>query len=421
MLSNVPLTLILLLAAQSQEADASLSRRAAHAFDYAHRAALKHSAGLARDLRIAFNGRRSVADTPVNKIYCTIPPLSNAVAGGGNGTNTKSSGGGSTKTTSGVKSTGTASASSSPWKLVESHSGNSFFDGWSFFTGGDPTHGVVNFVDQQTANSAGLAYINSNGNAIMGVETTPQVASTRQSVRITTNSQYTGGLWIMDSVHMPTGCAVWPAFWTNGPDWPATGEIDIVEGVNTYTNNQATIHTNPGCTLATSSSSALGITGTVVGGTNCAADESNNEGCGVRSANTQSFGGAFNSAGGGVYAMKWDDSGISVFFFPRSSVPSDITAKAPNPDNWGTPVGNWPADNCAPFTFFKTHSAIFDTTLCGDWAAGVWGGTGVPGQDTSCAASTGFSTCEAYVAAQGGGFSQAYWEVVSVNIYQLKN
>ena len=39
----------------------------------------------------------------------------------------------------------------------------------------------------------------------MSVETTPQVASTRQSVRITTKSQYNGGLFIMDSVHMPTG------------------------------------------------------------------------------------------------------------------------------------------------------------------------------------------------------------------------
>lgn len=89
----------------------------------------------------------------------------------------------------------------------------------------------------------------------MRVETTPQVANTRQSIRITSNSNYNGGLFIMDSVHMPTGCGTWPAcksdhypvlncqltfwlVWTNGPNWPAGGEIDIVEGINNYTNNQ---------------------------------------------------------------------------------------------------------------------------------------------------------------------------------------
>jgi hypothetical protein len=30
-------------------------------------------------------------------------------------------------------------------------SGQSFFQGWDFFTGSDPTNGNVQFVDQQTA------------------------------------------------------------------------------------------------------------------------------------------------------------------------------------------------------------------------------------------------------------------------------
>jgi hypothetical protein len=150
--------------------------------------------------------------------------------------------------------------------------------------------------------SANLTEINSSGHAIMRVETTPQVANTRQSVRITTQFTYTGALIIMDSVHMPTGCATWPAFWSNGPNWPAGGEIDIVEGVNDYTNNQATIHTNPGCSLTSSSSSTLGISGSVVGGTNCAAAQTGNQGCGVRASETNSFGAAFNDNGGGVYA-----------------------------------------------------------------------------------------------------------------------
>ena len=64
----------------------------------------------------------------------------------------------------------------------------------------------------------------------MRVETTPTVASTRQSVRINTVRTYTGGLIVMDSLHIPTGCGTWPAFWSDGPNWPVGGEIDIVEG-----------------------------------------------------------------------------------------------------------------------------------------------------------------------------------------------
>ena len=66
----------------------------------------------------------------------------------------------------------------------------------------------------------------------MRVETTQQVANLRKSVRITTQFTYTGGLVVMDATHMPTGCATWPAFWSNGPNWPTGGEIDIVEGAS---------------------------------------------------------------------------------------------------------------------------------------------------------------------------------------------
>ena len=87
-----------------------------------------------------------------------------------------------------------------------------------------------------------------------------------------------------------------------GPNWPAGGEIDIVEGVNAFTVNQATIHTNPGCTLPTGNSTQLGISGTVVGGTNCAAAETGNAGCGIQSPQTNTYGAGFNAINGGVYA-----------------------------------------------------------------------------------------------------------------------
>ena len=61
--------------------------------------------------------------------------------------------------------------------------------------------------------------------------------------------------------------------------------------------------------------------------------------------------------------VQWDTSGISVFFFPRSSIPADIQAQAPQPSTWGLAMARWPAINCDPFKFFYDHVAIFDTTL----------------------------------------------------------
>ena len=95
----------------------------------------------------------------------------------------------------------------------------------------------------------------------------------RDSVRISSQTAYDEAIFVLDLAHMPAGCSTWPAFWTlsqQGP-WPAGGEIDIIEGmcppissprsaksltrtlsragVNLNTQNQATLHTSPGCTI----------------------------------------------------------------------------------------------------------------------------------------------------------------------------
>ncbi|KAI0320987.1 concanavalin A-like lectin/glucanase domain-containing protein [Amylostereum chailletii] len=402
--------------------------------DRFHHIALKRSSGLAQDIRLALKGlipeepsqrQQPVRRSESGKAYCVSTKSSKNSPTNSSGTDSSPSSSTSTHKATGTSTSGAASATStatnnsSDFTLVQDYSGSDFFTGWDFFTGSDPTNGIVEYVDQSTGESANLTSIE-NGNAIMRVETTEQVSGNRQSIRITTKYTFNGALVIMDSTHMPTGCGTWPAFWTNGPNWPTTGEIDIVEGVNTYIANQATIHTASGCSLSTSNLLSLDLSGTLTGGTNCAALETNNEGCGIRDSNTKSFGSGFNDIGGGVYAMLWDDDGIRIHFFPRSSIPSDIDAGVPQPDTWGAPTAFWPASSCNPSNFFKDHSAIFDTTLCGDWASGVWSSTGVPGQDTSCAASTGVSTCEEYVRNNGNAFSEAYWSVKSVKIYQAK-
>ena len=67
-----------------------------------------------------------------------------------------------------------------------------------------------------------------------------------------------------------------------------------------------------------------------------------------------------------LFLVKWDTTGVAVYFFPRGSVPADISAGAPEPDSWGHALARWPAASCAPFKFFNDHNAIFDTTL---WCA----------------------------------------------------
>ncbi|KAF8446147.1 glycoside hydrolase family 16 protein [Boletus edulis BED1] len=388
-------------------------------FSHAHKVAIKHSSSLARDLRIALSGMlvAQPGSAPTRDVYCVSNGGSGVIVPSGNDSYSSASG---TSTASGSQPSATSSVPSSPWKPIATYSGSTFFDGWSFWDAADPTHGTVQYVDQPTAQSAGLIETNQAGNAVMRVETTPTVQNNRMSVRITTDLSFTEGLVILDAVHMPTGCGTWPAFWTDGPNWPNNGEIDIVEGVNNYTNNQATIHTGVGCSISTSNSTLLGITGSIVGGTDCSASQSNNEGCGIRSSRNTSFGSGFNTVGGGVYAMYWvNDVGIKIWYFQRGSIPNDITAGAPEPQTWTTPMAFWPNSNsCNIANMFKNNTVVFDTTLCGDWAEGVWGATGVPGQSVSCQQQTGFATCAQFVQASGSSFKEAYWEVSSVKIYK---
>jgi len=413
---------LLLLVENAVPSSANLFPRA---IENIHRVAVKHTKSLARDLRVAFGGvllTQPPAVPQTRVVYCR-PGTKSGTLGGGSGRNTTGTSHGTasgTRTSTSGRPTATV-ATSSPWKLNQSYEGTNFFDGWDFWNLPDPTHGTVNFIDQNTAQANNLVEVNSDGNAVMRVDTTATVQGNRQSIRITTQSTFTGGLVIMDSVHMPTGCGTWPAFWTNGPNWPSGGEIDIIEGVNNYTNNQATIHTNPGCTLPSSDSGFLNISGSVIGGTDCSAADTGNQGCGIRANSNNTYGVGFNGNGGGVYAMQWDTSGIAIYFFPSGTTPPDIDAGVPQPSTWGNALARWPATSCDPFKFFNTHSIIFDTTLCGDWASGVWSSSGIPGQEQSCAQRTGFSTCQAFVEASGSSFDEAYWEVKSVKVYQLQN
>ena len=74
-----------------------------------------------------------------------------------------------------------------------------------------------------------MGYISTNATSVyIGADHTgfyPNGGPGRPSVRLTSNNNYTHGLFILDLSHMPFGCGTWPAFWTFGPSWPNNGEI----------------------------------------------------------------------------------------------------------------------------------------------------------------------------------------------------
>ncbi|KAN0098597.1 glycoside hydrolase family 16 protein [Hyaloscypha variabilis] len=293
------------------------------------------------------------------------------------------------------------------YAITDTFDNTNFFDEWNFFSGADPTNGFVKYASSALANTSSLAGY--SGNSIyLGVDsTTVNPTGGRASVRVSSQKSYTHGLFIADIAHMPSStCGLWPAWWTFGPNWPASGEIDIIEGVNSATTDTITLHTAAGCSMSS--------TGSLAGSTLLSADCEGNNGCSMTTTNSQGYGSGFNANGGGVYAMQWESTGIYVWFFPRSAIPADITSGSPNPSGWGTPTATFASSSsCEVDQFFMNHNIVFDTTFCGDWAgqASVW--------DSSCQASTGASTCEAYVAANPSAFTDAYWLINSVKVYSL--
>ncbi|CAA7265327.1 unnamed protein product [Cyclocybe aegerita] len=294
------------------------------------------------------------------------------------------------------------------WLPQDDFSGKTFFDNFQFFSAPDPTNGHVNFVNASTAFQKRLAYVTDDGQVVMKADNTTDLplGAFRDSVRITSNAVYNTGLFILDLNTAPWGCAVWPAFWTVGPDWPAGGEIDILEGVHDNEHNQIAWHTADGCLL---DPNAI-ITGTISQNnganlTNCFAGVNSNSGCDVTEWSRASYGPYFEEQGGGVLAMKWDENDISVWSFYRAAIPKDITTGSPDPSQWGTPSATLMNTQCDITSFFSNHSIIFDITFCGDWAGNSYATSGCPG------------TCDGWLM-DGAHFVNASWSINSLKVYR---
>ncbi|EEA27359.1 hypothetical protein TMatcc_004356 [Talaromyces marneffei ATCC 18224] len=282
---------------------------------------------------------------------------------------------------------------------------SNFFQNFSFFSDADPTGGFVQYLDYDAASKAGLAKIKS-GNVYLGADSTnTYTTGGRPSTRVTSNVQFDQGLLIADIAHMPgNACGVWPAFWTTGADWPADGEIDIIEGINKQANTQLALHTLGSCDITKNPSGQTGLLTTTACSTQVGPG-----GCTVQGTDG-SYGDGFNNLGGGVYAVELTSSFLKVWFFPRSKIPACITSGNPDTSLFGKPMAVYEG-SCDFASNFKNQQIIFNTDFCGDWA----------GNSYSCPLSKGLSpkaSCEAYVGANPSAFTEAYWEIVSVGLYQ---
>ncbi|TXT04328.1 hypothetical protein VHUM_04215 [Vanrija humicola] len=238
----------------------------------------------------------------------------------------------------------------------------------------------------------------------------------RKSIRIQSIDQYSkGSMFVLDLAHMPQGCGTWPAYWSNGQgDWPNGGEIDFIEGTNSISDdrNRYTIHTgfSSDYTCAMTWSNKDQFTGSPYL-TNC----QGSAGCNVIAKDGTSFGVGLNRAGGGWHVFRWDDLGMSFWWFPRNAgnTPSVLTGGSDtiNDDDLGMPDAIFPDDqNCDMSTRFTPQNIIFDTTLCGSWS---------PNWDRNCGNDSGNRTwgCPNLVRNYPSQFKQAYWLINSLKIY----
>ncbi|CAG9997530.1 unnamed protein product [Clonostachys byssicola] len=297
------------------------------------------------------------------------------------------------------------------YSLSTSFFGESLLSGFNWFNGADLSNGYVSYQSRYDAEARGLVSMDPSTHAVrLGVDSTNYygMGEGRPSIRIESKESYNHGLFIADFAHMPpSDCGLWPAFWAYGKNWPNGGEIDIIEGVNTAHKNLISAHTAEGCSQdpwEVSQSTGLQRN------TDCFVGDQN-IGCGFEapSSDVSSYGDSFNAVNGGVYAMDWDSERIRVWHFPRGRIPSDIKAKRPDPSNWGLPQAAFGGRSCDVDSYFKDMSIVLNINFCGDYGNALWNS----GECGSYA-----STCSEYVGSNPGAFTNAYWEVNYIDVYQ---
>lgn len=112
--------------------------------------------------------------------------------------------------------------------------------------------------------------------------------------------------------------------------------------------------------------------------------------------------------------MEWTTHFIKMWTFAPNAVPANILSQTPDTSTWATPSFDT-GGACTPNDHFKSHKVVFDTTFCGTYAGldYFWQQTGCYKLNPSA-----YPTCADYVAVNPTVYSQAYWIVNSLKVYQ---
>ncbi|KXJ95399.1 concanavalin A-like lectin/glucanase domain-containing protein [Microdochium bolleyi] len=301
------------------------------------------------------------------------------------------------------------------YALSNHYAGASLLSGFDFFSGTDRSNGFVNYLNQDAAMAHGLASVQDGNHVRLGVDSTTFLSTNdtgRPSVMLTSKESFTHGLFIADFDHMPaSSCGSWPSFWAfNNNDeavWPKGGEIGIIEGANNAQRNLYSAHTDKGCNLPDT-----GFLGNQ-GPEQCDSKEGH-LGChyAAPARDPTSYGDAFNAADGGVYALEWDDAHLKMWHFPRAGIPIDIQVGRPQPSKWGLPHALFGGSGCDADTYFYNMSLVLNINFCGNYAGNLWTETDTCNQLAS--------SCEAYVAGHPEAYTEAYWDVRYIDVYEKK-
>eukprot|EP01084_Bolivina_argentea_P018247 33979_1 len=303
----------------------------------------------------------------------------------------------------------------SAYHLNYTYMGNTFFDDFDF----DYYRQQNTFSNFQNKSSAyAMGIINtSTTTAYIGTDYTNIVGSEgRASVEMSSYQTWTEALWILNASHMPYGCGVWPAFWILGTNTQVNHcEIDVIEGINLWTNDQANLHTTGECDFSTQYNN-INMTG-YWRQYNCTMGYSsaNGSGCETVPNMPNTYGKGFNDNRGGIYALELNyDIGIKIWFWSMydKNIPNSIYTKKPDIDSFGIPFVFYPFGSWCESSNFKNMQVMFDLYYCG-WSGqqSFW--------DEQCQKYTSNATCQDWVANNPSYFRDAYWLINYLDVYTM--